>query len=263
MIGSARTIGTFSGTRFAGSMRCCSRSLPPSPSACFLSPRRRAGSPQSGAGLHATGDRHPRREESVRAIPPPQRSARLHRPAPRSGDLAGAVSLLEELLGEHPRDPDLLQALAGYYRQARPPRSCPFAWWSGSVHDPADAGSFQELARLYGELNRPIEQRRVLRQLVGRAASRCGAISSSSPRWRRHRQSCSRHRADSGGSKPFGPARSMRASLLSTCPCGLLSARSAGALERGERWLAKSRDRRLGTSFPWPALCPRAIRTSP
>ncbi len=83
------------------------------------------------------------------------------------GDLPGAVALLEQLLNEHPRDPELLQALAGYYRQlGRLDSSLRMVERLGTIQ-PSPA-SLQELARLYGELNRPIEQRRVLRQLVSR-----------------------------------------------------------------------------------------------
>jgi tetratricopeptide (TPR) repeat protein len=83
------------------------------------------------------------------------------------GDVPGAVALLEQLLGEHPRDPELLQTLAGYYRQlGRLEASLRMVERLGTIR-PTPA-SLQELAQLYGELNRPIEQRRVLRQLVAR-----------------------------------------------------------------------------------------------
>jgi len=83
------------------------------------------------------------------------------------GNVSGAALLLEQLLNDHPRDPELLQALAGYYRQlGRLESSLRMVERLGTIQ-PSPA-SLQELARLYGELNRPIEQRRVLRQLVSR-----------------------------------------------------------------------------------------------
>ena len=89
------------------------------------------------------------------------------------GDLSGAVSLLEELLGNYPRDADLLQVLAGYYQQVGRREAALRTFEHLCAVQPTQ-GSFQELARLYGEFNRPIEQRRILRQLV--AAPRPDAV---------------------------------------------------------------------------------------
>jgi tetratricopeptide (TPR) repeat protein len=81
------------------------------------------------------------------------------------GNVSGAVVLLEQLLSELPGDPELLHALAGYYRQlGRLEASLRMMERLGAIQP--SPGSLQELARLYGELNRPIEQRRVLRQLI-------------------------------------------------------------------------------------------------
>ncbi|WP_114948161.1 tetratricopeptide repeat protein [Microvirga calopogonii] len=83
----------------------------------------------------------------------------------RTGNVPGAVVLLEQLLSEHPRDPELLHALAGFYRQlGHLEASLRMVERLGAIQP--SPGSLQELAQLYGELNRPIEQRRVLRQLA-------------------------------------------------------------------------------------------------
>jgi tetratricopeptide (TPR) repeat protein len=84
------------------------------------------------------------------------------------GDLPGAVSLLEQLLGEYQQDPSLLQALAGYYRRlGRLEASLRMTERLAAI-EPSE-GSFQEIARLYRELGRTVEQRRVLRQLVAQS----------------------------------------------------------------------------------------------
>jgi len=81
------------------------------------------------------------------------------------GNLPGAISLLEQLLEEHPRDPDLLQTLAGHYRRLGRPEASLRVLERLAAVQPSQA-SLRELAGLYGELKRPVEQRRVLRQLV-------------------------------------------------------------------------------------------------
>jgi tetratricopeptide (TPR) repeat protein len=156
------------------------------------------------------------------------------------GDVPGAVSLLEQLLSEHPRDPELLQALAGYYRRlGRLESSLRMVERLGTIQ-PTPA-SLQELAQLYGELNRPIEQRRVLRQLVGR----------SRPDAAHFLELAKLERATgnpAAGIKLIRRLETLRPGAVDASVVALdmslrvAAGQVAGALERGERFLAKSRN---------------------
>ena len=156
------------------------------------------------------------------------------------GDVAGAVFLLEQLLSEHPRDPELLQALAGYYRRlGRLESSLRMVERLGTIQ-PTPA-TLQELAQLYGELNRPIEQRRVLRQLVGR--SRPDAA---------HFIELAKLEKATGnpaaGIELIRRLETLRPGAVDASVVALdmslrvAASQVAGAFERGERFLAKSRN---------------------
>jgi tetratricopeptide (TPR) repeat protein len=155
------------------------------------------------------------------------------------GDLPGAVSLLERLLGEYPRDPDLLQTLAGHYRRlGRLEESLRLVERLSTVQP--SQGSLQELARLYGELNRPVEQRRVLRQLV--IASR--------PDTADFVELAKIEKAmgnPSAGIEVLRRLEALRPAAMDTSVLALdmslrIAANQVGsALGRAERWLARSR----------------------
>jgi len=155
------------------------------------------------------------------------------------GDLSGAVSLLEELLGNYPRDADLLQVLAGYYQQVGRREAALRTFEHLCAVQPTQ-GSFQELARLYGEFNRPIEQRRILRQLV--TAPRPDAVNFV------ELAKVEKALGNPGaGLEALKRLESHRPAAIDTSVLALemslrISVSQVGvALERAERWLARSR----------------------
>jgi tetratricopeptide (TPR) repeat protein len=80
---------------------------------------------------------------------------------------AGAVSVLEHLLAQRPRDPALLQTLAGHYRRLQRPEAALAVLERLQAVRPSQA-SLQDLAAVYAELDRPRDRLRILRELIAR-----------------------------------------------------------------------------------------------
>jgi tetratricopeptide (TPR) repeat protein len=97
----------------------------------------------------------------------PATTGALARARAHAGDVAGAVSVLEHLLAQRPRDPALLQTLAGHYRGLQRPEAALAVLERLQAVRPSQA-SLQDLAALYAELDRPRDRLRVLRELTAR-----------------------------------------------------------------------------------------------
>jgi tetratricopeptide (TPR) repeat protein len=240
MIGSARTIGTFLWTTLRGQHALLLTVAAAISLSLFFVPRgAELGRLNMELGLthkalaileekYAAGD------SSAATI------GALAQARAQVGDVPGAVALLEQLLSEHPRDPELLQALASYYRQlGRLEASLRMVERLGTIQ-PTPA-SLQELAQLYGELNRPIEQRRVLRQLVARPR----------PDTANFLELARLERVTgnpTAGIEILKRLETLRPSTVDASVVALdvslriAASQVSGALDRAERWLAKSRN---------------------
>jgi tetratricopeptide (TPR) repeat protein len=103
----------------------------------------------------ADGDRSP---ATVGAL------ARIHA---KRGDLDSAIDLVQMLVREKPNDIRTLETLAGYYRDGK--RTSDYVKTLERLQQQAAEPERQrEIARVYGDLGMPLQQRMALQELVGR-----------------------------------------------------------------------------------------------